>query len=154
MYVFVNSRSFFSFEGGCVASRSQLEAAKKKPGSADGDQGDDGPQVLSDHVGKSGKRQIVRAPRAVRPLYVGNKPMNRFNIPPGVFHLSTSSPFQYVVWSASFVSRMSIVFSLRFTGYRWDGVDRSNGWEKQLFLKMNERHAQSNDAYAWSVEDM
>ncbi len=40
------------------------------------------------------------------------------------------------------------------TGYRWDGVDRSNGWEKQLFLKMNERHAQSNDAYAWSVEDM
>ena len=63
---------------------SQLEAAKKKREATDGDPDDEAPQVLSDRVGKSGKRQIVRAPRAVRPVYAGNKPMNRFNIAPGM----------------------------------------------------------------------
>ncbi|XP_046353029.1 BUD13 homolog [Haliotis rufescens] len=39
-------------------------------------------------------------------------------------------------------------------GYRWDGVDRSNGFEKQIFTKMSEKRATEKLAYKWSVEDM
>lgn len=39
-------------------------------------------------------------------------------------------------------------------GYRWDGVDRSNGYETQLFAKMAEKKATAQMAYKWSVEDM
>ncbi|KAG2187002.1 hypothetical protein INT44_003230 [Umbelopsis vinacea] len=39
-------------------------------------------------------------------------------------------------------------------GYRWDGVDRSNGFEKDYFLRQNARSARDAEAHAWSVEDM
>lgn len=39
-------------------------------------------------------------------------------------------------------------------GYRWDGVDRSNGYEKRWFDKQNERRAVQDEAYKYSVEDM
>jgi pre-mRNA-splicing factor CWC26 len=39
-------------------------------------------------------------------------------------------------------------------GYRWDGVDRSNGWEKRLFLRKNEQSAKEEARYKWSTEDM
>jgi pre-mRNA-splicing factor CWC26 len=39
-------------------------------------------------------------------------------------------------------------------GRHWDGVDRSNGTEKDLIKKTNERKATEIEAYLWSVADM
>eukprot|EP00735_Rhodelphis_limneticus_P011720 TRINITY_DN4856_c0_g1::TRINITY_DN4856_c0_g1_i1::g.915::m.915 TRINITY_DN4856_c0_g1::TRINITY_DN4856_c0_g1_i1::g.915 ORF type:complete len:217 (+),score=48.17,sp/Q9BRD0/BUD13_HUMAN/42.34/1e-37,Bud13/PF09736.4/1.6e-38,DUF1168/PF06658.7/0.9 TRINITY_DN4856_c0_g1_i1:62-652(+) len=39
-------------------------------------------------------------------------------------------------------------------GHRWDGVDRSNGFENKRWKMLNERKAVSLDSYKWSVEDM
>ncbi|XP_027075738.1 BUD13 homolog [Coffea eugenioides] len=39
-------------------------------------------------------------------------------------------------------------------GRHWDGVDRSSGFEKQMFKRMNEKQATEREAYLWSVSDM
>ncbi|XP_015947022.1 uncharacterized protein LOC107471973 [Arachis duranensis] len=39
-------------------------------------------------------------------------------------------------------------------GRHWDGVDRSNGFEKEMFKRSNERQARDREAYLWSVSDM
>ncbi|KAG0464061.1 hypothetical protein HPP92_020130 [Vanilla planifolia] len=39
-------------------------------------------------------------------------------------------------------------------GRHWDGVDRSNGYEKELFLRQNEKKAAEGEAYLWSVSEM
>lgn len=39
-------------------------------------------------------------------------------------------------------------------GHRWDGVDRSNGYEKKWFEVQNAKRAQQEDTYKWSTEDM
>ncbi|KAL0374426.1 UNVERIFIED_CONTAM: Pre-splicing factor CWC26 [Sesamum radiatum] len=38
-------------------------------------------------------------------------------------------------------------------GRHWDGVDRSTGYEKELFKRMNEKRATEREAYLWSVSD-
>ncbi|XP_069732670.1 BUD13 homolog isoform X2 [Phaenicophaeus curvirostris] len=39
-------------------------------------------------------------------------------------------------------------------GHRWDGVDRSNGFEQQRFARLANKKAVQELAYKWSVEDM
>lgn len=39
-------------------------------------------------------------------------------------------------------------------GYRWDGVDRSNGYEKKWFEAQNSKKAVEEEAYKWSIADM
>lgn len=39
-------------------------------------------------------------------------------------------------------------------GYRWDGVDRSNGYETKWFDVQSKRKAGEEEAYKYSIEDM
>ncbi|XP_031504520.1 uncharacterized protein LOC116267093 [Nymphaea colorata] len=39
-------------------------------------------------------------------------------------------------------------------GRHWDGVDRSNGFERDMFKRQNDKKATKDEAYLWSVADM
>ena len=39
-------------------------------------------------------------------------------------------------------------------GHRWDGRDRSNGFEAKYFKKDSEKAAWDEEAYKWRTEDM
>jgi pre-mRNA-splicing factor CWC26 len=38
-------------------------------------------------------------------------------------------------------------------GYRWDGVDRGNGFEKQWFAARNKKKDREDLEYAWQMDE-
>lgn len=44
-------------------------------------------------------------------------------------------------------------FNIR-PGQRWDGVNRSNGYEEKWLLRKNSQKAVEDEAYKWSCSDM
>ena len=41
-----------------------------------------------------------------------------------------------------------------YPAHRWDGVDRSNGFEKKMMTAGVNKMAREEEAYKWSTEDM
>ena len=39
-------------------------------------------------------------------------------------------------------------------GYRWDAVDRANGFEHKILTRMNDKKSYQEDEYKWSVSDL
>lgn len=39
-------------------------------------------------------------------------------------------------------------------GRHWDGVDRSNGFEQEMFKSLNQQRAEALEARMWAQEDM
>ena len=39
-------------------------------------------------------------------------------------------------------------------GRHWDGVDRGNGFERDMFKRQNEIKRQKQEAFMWAQEDM
>ena len=39
-------------------------------------------------------------------------------------------------------------------GYKWDGIDRSNGYEREFYKKASEEREKAKLAHSWAVADM
>ncbi|KAG0072916.1 Pre-mRNA-splicing factor cwc26 [Linnemannia elongata] len=82
------------------------------------------------------------------------KERDRWNDPAAMFLSGTkkskrSAP-KFPLYQGNFPSNR---FNIR-PGYRWDGVDRSTGFEKDYIQRMNTRKNNAAEAHMWSVEDM
>jgi pre-mRNA-splicing factor CWC26 len=79
-----------------------------------------------------------RGPR--KPEYTGPPPPpNRFGIKPG---------YRWDGVGESRVNHLSTIHTLTVP------IDRSNGFERKLFQKQNERKRKGLESYQWGVEDM
>lgn len=49
--------------------------------------------------------------------------------------------------------KLLVRFNIR-PGYRWDGVDRGNGWEDKIVAKAVDSRYKADLAYQWATADM
>ncbi|KAG0295156.1 Pre-mRNA-splicing factor cwc26 [Linnemannia gamsii] len=82
------------------------------------------------------------------------KERDRWNDPAAMFLSGTKKSKKHApkfpLYQGNFPSNR---FNIR-PGYRWDGVDRSTGFEKDYIQRMNTRKNNAAEAHMWSVEDM
>ncbi|KAG4301394.1 hypothetical protein PCK1_002320 [Pneumocystis canis] len=77
------------------------------------------------------------------------KEKQRWNDPAAAFLTKKSTTTKPVYKGYYSANRFGIA-----PGYRWDGVDRGNGFEKAWFAYQSEKKVREAQAYAWSTEDI
>ena len=102
---------------------------------------------MAEHLAKKG-------PASNKPKYRGPPPpANRFNLPPGYRTAARlDRPTRRACVGVPALANGRRLARAARAG--WDGVDRSNGYEKQFFLAQAKARVQAQEAHEWAGADM
>lgn len=89
--------------------------------------------------------------RGLLTVLLTRPPLSPAHTPPPGFHIPQEVPAHS--WLRRGVAAPINRYQIK-PGRHWDGVDRSNGFEKQMFKGRNEKAARDAEARAWAMSDM